>query len=625
MCGISGLVWKSPSAQRIEEFRAASKKLYHRGPDSFNEVANEKLYLTHHRLAIIDLSDAGKQPFSVGTGKKSIGVYNGELYNYLELSEKYNLERNTKSDTEILFKSLHERGREVIVEFNGIFAFAYVDPDQRTLLLARDRFGVKPLYFIDHPDYFAFASEAKVLYEFMSELQINPRVVHEFLRFGSSMSMDTIVSGVKKVPPGHVLEYNFDNGAITCTAYWSAKNELLKNEEKTPTFSDAVVETRHLLADAVGRQCMSDVPVGAYLSGGLDSSLVVALAARYSPGKLKTFSVNFEGSENSELPLAREVSDRFGTDHHEMEISPRCLENDLVDLILQYDEPFADPAAIPLFLMGQKCSEFAKVILQGDGGDEIFAGYGRHLDASQYWRRRFAFYWLSRLHPKQANRQRFHGRHKAMSSADNAQRLADMGVSVENLHIAKVTCGKMGENILRSDPLASFAQAAHDCAKEDFLKQSLYTEFHTILPHTFLEKVDKVSMMHSIEARVPLLDNQLVDYVSALPSSYKIRHGKTKYLLREAASDILPTSVLEGRKQSFGTPIGTWLRTIMLPFVDQVLHLARNQWSDWFDFDYIDHIKREHMEGRTNFSSLLWRLVVLFVWLDNYKNKLRLS
>jgi asparagine synthase (glutamine-hydrolysing) len=335
--------------------------------------------------------------------------------------------------------------------------------------------------------------------------------------------------------------------------------------------------------------------------------------------------VRFEGSSNSELPLARQVAERYGTRHHEMEISPGQLLDDLDDLIIQYDEPFADPAALPLHLMAEKCAPMAKVILQGDGGDELFAGYGRHLDMSQYRRRLLAFGALSKLHPSERARHGFGRRYAAMAAKSLSARLSRLSGSPQPRVFSGVLRGALRQRVLDANPSTTFEAAALLVADRDPLSQVLLTDLMTILPHTFLEKVDKVSMWHSVEARVPFLDNDLVDYLTGLPARFKIRGGVTKSMLRDIAGEYLPEDVVRGRKQSFGTPMDIWLRTLLFEYSQGVFHDSKEMWGDFFDFERIRALHREHAEGRANHSSLLWRLVVLLVWLNYYAAKIRIS
>lgn len=623
MCGIAGLVWKTASGRRVEDFRQAADLIAHRGPDGKGEYLDDRILLVHYRLAILDLSPAGSQPFKVKKPRDSVGVYNGELYNYSEMAEKHSIEQQTSCDTEVVLKGIAHKGTQILGEYNGIFAFAQYFPQEGELLLARDRLGVKPLYILDTPDYFAFASEAKVLYAFMEELWLHPQVLREFLAFGSSMSMQTMVHGVEKLPPGSFLELDLQDFQSEIRSYWTVSGQADQPRVR-PAYTVAKDRVKTLLSEAVERQCLSDVPIGAYLSGGLDSSMVVALAARRDGPPIKSFSVRFEGSSNSELPLARQVAKRYGTQHHEMEISPAQLLDDLDDLIVQYDEPFADPAALPLHLMAKKCAPMAKVILQGDGGDEIFAGYGRHLDMSQYRRRLLAFGVFSKLHPDGDVRRGFGRRYAAMAARPLSARLTCLAGRPQAEVFSGVIKGALRQQVLDANPSTTFETAAAFFADRDPVSQVLLTDMITILPHTFLEKVDKVSMWHSVEARVPFLDNALVEYLVGLPSRLKIRRGVTKTLLRDVAGDFLPDDVVKGRKQSFGTPMDIWLRTLLFDYAHGVFQASRQRWGRFFDFERILALHREHAEGRANHSSILWRLVVLLVWFNRYAEKIRI-
>lgn len=623
MCGIAGLVWKTAEARRIEDFRAAAALMVHRGPDGHGEFVDDRLMLIHYRLAILDLTPAGHQPFELHDEQGSIGVYNGELYNYREIAESRGIEQQTKCDTEIVLKGVARFGPDILSEYNGIFAFAQYFPRGGSLLLARDRLGVKPLYFIDTPEYFAFASEAKVLYAFMKTLPLNPVVLREFLSYGSSMSCETVVSGVKKLPPGSSLLLNLESFQSETRSFWSVAR-LADQPPSDLDYTSAKTEVKKRLGAAVERQLLSDVPVGAYLSGGLDSSLIVALAARHSGSPIKTFSVQFEGSPETELPLARQVAQRYGTEHHEIEVSPRDLLPDLDHLILQYDEPFADPAAMPLHLMGARCAPMAKVILQGDGGDELFAGYGRHLDVSQYWRRVAAFGALSRVHPNKEARLRFASRFDGLAARPLALRLAKLTGNPSMDSLARVTREPLQSRLAGANAIRTFELAAMKFAHTDRLTQVMLADMIAILPHTFLDKVDKVSMWHGIEARVPLLDNELVEFVAAVPSGFKIRGGVTKTLLRDVAADLLPADVLRGRKQSFGTPLEIWLKDLLFDYCQDAFQSGRQKWSDWFDFDQIMAMHKEHVEGKRDHALLLWRLVVLLVWLNHYADKVEM-
>jgi asparagine synthase (glutamine-hydrolysing) len=370
---------------------------------------------------------------------------------------------------------------------------------------------------------------------------------------------------------------------------------------------------------------MSDVPVGAYLSGGIDSSAVVALASQYVQGKLSTYSVDFDfmPPAMSELPEARRIAKRFNTDHHEFRIETKHLEDDISSVILQYDEPFADPAALPLHLMAKQCASRSKVVLQGDGGDEVFAGYGRHLDHSQLKMRQFASQMLGNLHPSQRKRQAMKERSLQLNQKDPARR---MGLMVN--HMSWPGYQQFDQSwrhqLAASNPYRQYEERVKKFRSLDPLQQMLYTDMEIVLPYPFLDKVDKINMYHSIEARVPFLDNDLVNYVLSLPSTYKLRNGVTKSFLREIISDLLPNEILYMRKKSFGTPISEWLRTTLYYYVKDSLKMAQQKLPFINSLDLLNKLE-DHKSGRENYARILWRATVLITWLLHYEKKLQMN
>ena len=630
MCGIAGiLVKQGDAAPFFERFERCAQLLRHRGPDAFGKLVESNLALYHYRLSIIDLDSRSNQPFpGKGTGARM--VYNGETYNFRDLAASHGLSLQTSSDTEVVWSLLRKRGTEALAELNGIFALAYWDPSERRLLLARDRLGVKPLYWTDQPGYLAFASEAKVLYAFQDRLRLDPEVLAEYLHFGNSAGTRTMVSGVDKLPPGCFFDIDARNGSSRLARYEPPLNALAKaparNTLGQENNSQPVAKVRALLEKAVERQCISDVPVGAYLSGGIDSGVLVALASRFLEGRLDTFTVTFDQGEQSELTLAAAVARKHNARHHEVHVRTADLEARLADLIYQYDEPFADPAALPLFLLASANQASTRVVLQGDGADELFGGYGRHLDYAQAWLRRLALPALA-LTRSAKDRQSMINRARTLWTRPQWLRLA---LSVSEM-IGQDPLRVLGDSARRclaaADPYRHYREVSEGLEGLPELQAMLFTDMQAVLPNRFLEKVDKVSMMHSIEARVPYLDNDLVDYVMALDSRLKVRGGVSKVLLREAGRDLLPDEVLNARKVSFGTPMGTWLRTTLQEFAWQRIDDARQRWSALFDCDALTRMLQA-VVSRTDSgreSSLLWRAIVLIVWLERHAEKVDLS
>lgn len=622
MCGIAGIVYKNNSTD-FDNFKKAFALMKHRGPDNSDCYINKNVGLFHHRLSIIDLSTTSNQPYS-NDYQGGVLTYNGEIYNYKELAQKYNI--SDRSDTALLHSLLNVQGEKAIKDLNGIFSFAYLNSDKSEIIIARDRLGVKPLYYINNNNFFAFSSEAKVLYAYMKELELNFQALNEFLTFGSTIGITTFVNGVKKITPGHILKFDLENYRVIESSYWSVTQDIKsKSNRKVPSLVNAKVKIRELLEKGIRRQCMSDVPVGAYLSGGIDSSVVVALASKFTSNRLLTFSAEFEGSDNSELPLARLIAKKYNTEHHEFTISTKGIEEEINDLIYQYDDPFADPAFIPLHLIAKDCKSKAKVVLQGDGGDELFGGYSRHLDASQLIMRRIGYYVASKMHPDSERRKSFSKRSGALNAKNDWQRIAYSVPGINNEEPIKVISKPYRDYFDGTDPFKEYKRVVNELEDLDPLQQTLYTDMQVILPNTFMEKVDKISMYHGIEARVPLLDNELIDYVMRLPGKYKIQKGLTKSLFREVVADLLPSQVLEERKNSFGTPIGTWIRTILYDYIKKTFESSTALTNSLVDTDYLLRKLEEHKAGIVDNGAILWRSAILITWLEQYVDKIKLK
>lgn len=626
MCGIAGIAWKNVEFKKPKAFKEAASLIQHRGPDHTGYYSDNQINFVHHRLSIIDLDPRAHQPFFTENQKKAL-IYNGEIYNYLELRDKYGIKQKTSSDTEVLIKLYDRLGIDCLEELNGIFAFACYDIEKKKLLIARDRMGVKPLYYFENEDYFIFASEAKVILKFLPQIKLDFQALSEFLWYGSSVSNQTLAKGVKKLEPGTALELSIESFEKQLHRYWSIKDNILPLNNNN-SLEQAVKTTRTLIEEGVKRQCLSDVPVGAYLSGGLDSSTVVAFASKYvTGGKLNTYSAEFDFNSGgkSELPEAAKVARKFNTNHHEFKVETKHLEDDIEELIFQYDEPFADPAALPLHLMAKACREHTKVILQGDGGDELFAGYGRHLDLSELKFRQLASRALSVLAPQSAMRQRMRPRSYILNQGNEAWRMALLVSGKPDQNIGELFLNAWKNKIKETEPFRVYELKNEQFKRLLPMQRMLYTDMEVILPHTYLEKVDKINMYHSIEARVPLLDNELVEYVMSLPQHYKIRNKQTKYLLRACMQGILPDDILYGRKKSFGTPMGDWIRTTLYKYVRSKFEIAASKYT-FLNTEYLIGILEDHKNQRkNNQSAVLWRVTVLITWLNLYEDKLDLQ
>ncbi len=615
MCGISGIIYNNIPKQ-TNKFKASADLQAHRGPDFTGYYGDSCSDFIHHRLSILDLDSRSNQPFTDDKKEKYL-VYNGEIYNYKDLIKSYRLQVNTSSDTEVLFRLMSGANFDC-AELNGIYAFAFYDSLKKSLTIVRDKLGVKPLYYYQSQDFFMFASEAKVIYNYLDELRIDHQVLSEYLMYGHSNGFNTIVCGVKKLDPGTSLRLDIDTFKTKATSFWSLQEKV--KGQISPSYETAKREAKGLLEKAIERQCVSDVSLGAYLSGGIDSSAVVAIASKYTARKLQTYSVDFDKSPHSELKAAAKLAKKYKTEHFEFQVSLRNVEDDLADLIFQYDEPFADPAMIPLHLMAQKANLSSKVILQGDGGDEIFAGYGRHLDALQFRRRKMLFQGLKDLHISASKRRYFKSRYDKLNYKNQAELFAH-NVPFDNKNDFIKYIHKV-ELVNETQPTLNYYKSYRKFNKYPLMQAMLYTDMENILQHKYLEKVDKVNMWHSIEARVPFLDDELVGYVMRLPAKHKIKKGMTKYLLRDILKDHLPHDILFGRKRSFGTPMVNWLKISLYNFALQVFEEAKKQ--DYpINYQELTKAMINLKKGKsTECGELLWKYLVLTLWLNSYKHKI---
>ncbi len=617
MCGISGIIYNRTS-KNTEKFKSSANLQSHRGPDYTGYYGDEHSDFIHHRLSILDLDSRSNQPFT-DQNKNNYLIYNGEIYNYKDLIKQYDLKVTTTSDTEVLFQLVSDQTFDY-KELNGIYAFAFYNKMQGQLKLVRDKLGVKPLYYYQGKDYFIFSSEAKVIYSYLDELKLDYQVLSEYLAFSHSNGLNTIVSGVKKLNPGSTLQLDVNTFEVEHHQFWKLEEEV-KHQIK-PTYVDAKKHTTKLLEEAMQRQCISDVPVGAYLSGGIDSSAVVAMASKYTDKKLLTYSVDFDKNPHSELKAATKIAKRYGTEHHEFQVNLDNVEEYLTKLIYQYDEPFADPAMIPLHLIAEKAKHSSTVVLQGDGGDEIFAGYGRHLDFRQFRERKLIFKTLKNFHFDKSKRKHFKTRFESLNYDNKVELMANMVPINSDVDYDRFFAHEKADVLKMAKPFQLYEESYNRYKDYPLMQTMLYTDMENILPHKFLEKVDKVNMWHSIEARVPLLDDKLVDYVMRLPHSYKIRKGITKYFLRDILKDYLPDEILNDRKRSFGTPVIEWLRTTLYEFTLDIFEKADQQKYP-INYKYLIYSLQEFRKGNAiEDGHLLWKFLVLTIWMNCYKEKI---
>ncbi|HEX4346655.1 MAG TPA: asparagine synthase (glutamine-hydrolyzing) [Vicinamibacterales bacterium] len=619
MCGIAGFV---EGGDRTHGFDAASARalvhemcdvIRHRGPNDEGLWASDGVALGMRRLSIIDLA-TGHQP--IHNEDKTVWiVFNGEIYNFQSL--RRDLERAghrfyTGTDTEVIVHAYEEWGAEAIGRLRGMFGLAIWDAKERSLLLARDRIGIKPLYWAIAQGRLYFASELKSILrtgDVPRDLDLD--ALNHYLSFLYTPPDQSIFTAVHKLPPGHTLRWC--DGRVSVERYWrQPAEETFAGDER-----EAVAALRDVLSDAVRSHLVSDVPLGAFLSGGIDSSVVVGLMAEASSQPVKTFSIGFDDPAFDELEPARKVARHFGTDHHELVVTPDGVS--ILDRVIQhFDEPFADSSALPTWYVSEMASQHVTVVLSGDGGDELFGGYDRYLPHARVAAfDRYSPGGLRRVaamaadHLPHGTRGKNFLRHVARDdrgryidairffAADEKPQLLELDV------LARLS---------RSDPEAqAFARFA-PYADLSWPSQMMRFDAETYLPEDVLTKVDRMSMAHSIESRVPLLDNNVVAFATSLPSHFKISNGRRKHVLKEVAKTLLPAEILNRPKQGFAVPLGSWFRgDLQSLFADTLLSPSALQ-RGYFRPTFVERIVREHLSGARDHTLRLWQLVVFEQW-----------
>jgi asparagine synthase (glutamine-hydrolysing) len=623
VCGICGFLSRAePAAAHVVVGMA--RRLAHRGPDAEGVHVDGPIALGHRRLSIIDLSEAAHEPLANEDGSLWL-VLNGEIYNYRELRKDLEARHRFRSqgDAETVLHLYEERGDEAIGALDGMFALALWDGPRRRLLLARDRTGKKPLFYYDGVHLFAFASETKALLA-------HPGVPHErdesalplYLTYGYVPTPTTFYRGIKSLPPGHLMVAG-ESGCAGPRAYWNV-------QFRDGPAADAAEEEerfRLLLRQAVARRLVADVPLGAFLSGGLDSSAVVAMMAEQASGRIRTFTIGFAGGkEYDEREHARLVAQRFGTEHTEFVVEPKAL--DLVDrLVWHHDGPFGDSSAIPTYLLAELTRARVTVALNGDGGDEVFAGYlrfyGGALSAQlPRWMFAAAAHGLSLL-PEPRDRRhplRFAKRFAEAGSLPLAERyLRWNGYFTSGL--LELLRPELQPVATADRLLASYraslqrALVREPGARATTLSRLLQLNFETYLPDDLHVKMDRMSMAHALETRSPFLDTAVVEFGAGLPDRSRMRFARGKILLRRALKGVLPDSILTRGKMGFGAPLGAWFRGELEDFVQERLLDPRSSLYEYARPEPVATLLRRHREGAADLSAQIWALLTLESWL----------
>jgi asparagine synthase (glutamine-hydrolysing) len=619
MCGIAGIVDVTGRPVDGGLLRAMTSVQAHRGPDGEGILCRGPVGLGPRRLAIIDLA-TGEQPMANDDGSAWI-VFNGEIYNFRELRqdlEARGAHFRTASDTEVILRAYEAEGPACVRRLRGMFAFAIFDERNRRVFLARDRAGIKPLVYSWDGRRLLFASELKGLLEDPTvRREVDWDALGDYLTYHYVPAPRTIFRSVRKLPPASTLILALDGGEPAVAPYW----RLRFAPDHRVTEADWLDGLRAHLSDAVTSHMVSDVRIGAFLSGGVDSSTVVALMAQASPTPIRTFSIGFAEEAFDELRYARQVAARYGTDHYELVIKPSALDV-LPRLVWHFDEPFADSSAIPTYYVSKITREHVTVALSGDGGDEHFAGYRRYARANE-------------LH----ERLDWAGAHWVRPLLASAARLLPVGApghAYAGLLAApaferyfRLMTYERRETLRRllSDDLATLARSAADpshfsriaaeAQAPDYVSALQHIDIHTYLPDDILSKVDRTSMAVSLESRVPLLDHVLMEFVATIPSSLKLRHGVGKYILKQAMANALPEQILTRQKMGFGVPLGAWFRNELRDMTRDVLLSRTANARGLFRPGAVEELIRIHDSGR-DCSARLWTLVCLELWMRQW-------
>ncbi len=617
MCGITGIY--SYKGVQVDEsiIRRSTRSLAHRGPDDEGVFCEGGIALGHRRLSIIDLSKAGHQPM-ISDDNRYVITYNGEVYNFLDIRSQLEIAGcafKSQSDTEVVLQAFIQFGESAFSLFNGMFAIAIYDRFEDVLVVARDRFGIKPLYYLNNENYFVFGSEIKsILATGFPNRKINLQALSEYMWYGNPLGTNTMFQGIDEVLPGHYLKISKNKFILKPYHHF---NEI---EHRKDTESEALMQVRERLDAAVKRHLISDVPVGIFLSGGIDSSAITAFASKYYDKGLQTFSVGFDFDKGvNELGKAAYVSKKFGTLHNELHVSAEHLVPVIEELVRSHDEPFADAANIPLFLLCREIKGQVNVILQGDGGDEIFGGYSRYRTIQD----RMKWLPLSILSPvisskSNSNRllrlKRFLS---AISMRDDAIRHALL-MTIETLSSPpeNIFSNNIRAKLQSQNPFNRYKEIYDALNGMNSIDKLFIADTQIVLPDTFLEKVDKSTMAHSIEIRVPFLDTELTDYVMSLPAELKVKNGEKKYLLKQSLRGIVPDSILDGPKTGFGVPYSFWLQKKLSSYLEERLNSSRV--SHLFDQNHINKLIKKHKAGKGHSGFLLWKALQLAIWVDEY-------
>ena len=616
MCGIAGILRVDGAPAGADLLGAMTSAIAHRGPDGDGFFCDGSVGLGHRRLAIIDLA-TGDQPMATEDGSVVL-VFNGEIYNFRELRrelEGRGATFRTTSDTEVILQAYEAWGVDCLPRLRGMFAFALWDRPRRRLFLARDRVGIKPLVYAWDGRRLLFGSEIKALLEDPGlPREIDWQALRDFLTLHYIPGPRTIFQAIRKLPPASYLLLDLERGEPEVHRYW----DLRFAPDPRPSEAEWLEGLRWHLTDAVRSHLVSDVPIGAFLSGGVDSSTVVALMAQATEGRVRTFSIGFDDADFDELRHARDVARRYDTQHFEYVVKPNALDT-LPRLAWQFDEPFADSSALPTYYVSKITREHVTVALSGDGGDENFVGYTRYARASRLHERLDGFPAVlarpllrlaARLLPGGVRGQGY----LDMLGAGPVDRYFKLMAYQRSETLRSLLSPAAREHV---EPVVTpdlFRRLAAEGRAPDYVSALQYLDIHCYLPEDILTKVDRTSMAVSLETRVPLLDHVLMEYVATMPTALKFKEGAGKVILKRAMAGDLPAGILERRKMGFGLPIASWFRGELTDYVRDVLDGRRTRQRGLVDPRAVSALLDEHQGGGRDRSGQIWALLALEEW-----------
>ena len=635
MCGIAGFIANSHFTDNGEALTQQNlidmgNAIAHRGPDAKGEYLDNKVGLCHRRLSILDLSPKGNQPMFSACGNIVI-VFNGEIYNFLELRSELEQQGETfvsTTDTEVIIKLYEREGVACLSKLNGMFAFALWDKTSQQLFIARDRLGKKPLYYYidENTHQFAFGSEIKAILALpgiKKELRLD--AVHDFFAYQYVPDPKSIFTHIHKLPPAHYLtmDLRFENPPINIQEYWT----LSFKEQTTLGETQAIDKLRELIKDTTKRRMISDVPLGAFLSGGVDSSGVVATMAGLSDKPIKTCTIAFDNEKFNEAKFAESVAKQYATEHHELMVHQNVADT-LEHVVSFFDEPFADPSLVPTFFVSELARKEVTVAIAGDGGDEVFAGYEKYTNdfVENQLREKFPKGLRENVFPMLAkacgaiNAGPFK---RAKNLLNSLSVSADMGFYITNSFINDEQWQGLALEQTKT-ALGNYHPSAYTLEKykeadgKDHLSKILYTDMKTYLTGGILVKVDRMSMANSLEVRAPILDKEILEYAATLPSSLKFRNKEKKYALKEAFKPYLTDDILYRKKMGFSVPLAQWLRVELKAITTRYLVDDIKGLSTIFDAQVITQMWQDHLSNKADHSTLLWSMLMFEMWWQRY-------